>query len=183
MTVNRSGQPMVHLVDLRPLDQPKAVRWEPWMERRAQPLPGPTEIFAELIAAYNRGAPSAAAALYAATGRHEDVATGRPKVGPEAVARGMTGFLRSFPDARWTVQTVVGDDQRAAAAYEVTGTLQADLGPFAARGQALRIAGLLLIAVADGVITSSRDYWDSGTLARQLNAPAARATDHTGARR
>lgn len=137
------------------------------MARRARPHAA-TEILSELMAAYNSGGPHDAAALYAATGRHEDVAMGRPNEGPEAIGRGLAGFLKSFPEARWDVEQVVGDDETAAAAYELTGTLQADFGPFSAAGQPLRLRGLMLITVADGAITSSRDYWDSGSLGRQL---------------
>jgi steroid delta-isomerase-like uncharacterized protein len=142
------------------------------MERRAQPPHAPGEILADLMAAYNRGAPLDAAALYAEEGSHEDVAMARPNLGPEAIGRGLTGFLTSFPDAHWSVELVVADHERAAAAYELTGTLQADLGPFSAAGQRLRLPGLMLVTVADGAITSSRDYWDSGTLGQQLRAAA-----------
>jgi steroid delta-isomerase-like uncharacterized protein len=153
------------------------------MERRTQPRHAPTEVLADLMAAYNRGAPHEAAALYAEEGRHEDVAMGRPNLGREAIGCGLTGFLTSFPDAHWSVELVVGDQERAAAAYELTGTLQADLGPFSATGQRLRLAGLMLVSVVDGIILSSRDYWDSGTLGQQLRAAADGSGGRAGAAR
>jgi steroid delta-isomerase-like uncharacterized protein len=153
------------------------------MAGHAQSPQAPTELLTELLASYNRRAPLDAAALYAATGRHEDVAMGRANEGPEAIGRGLTAFLTSFPDAHWDVELLVGDEEAASAAYVLTGTLQADLGPFSATGQPLRLPGLMLVSVLDGAIVSSRDYWDSGTLGRQLRAEAARSGDGAAAPR
>jgi steroid delta-isomerase-like uncharacterized protein len=141
------------------------------MVERAQLSPAPAGVLDALLESYNRGAPDDAAGLYAADGTHEDVAQQRRVSGVEAIARGLASFLRSFPDATWTVVHRLGDDDSAAAAYRLTGTLRADLGPFEATGQPLDLQGLMLIRVADGQITSSRDFWDAGTLGRQLGGP------------
>jgi steroid delta-isomerase-like uncharacterized protein len=138
------------------------------MAERPHRPPAPAGVLEELLGFYNRGAPDEAAGLYAAAGTHEDVAQGRCVTGPDEIGRGLGTFLRCFPDAAWTVEHLVGDDGGAAAAYRLTGTLQADLGPFRATGQALDLQGLMLIRVAGGQITSSRDFWDGATLGRQL---------------
>jgi ketosteroid isomerase-like protein len=128
------------------------------MVERAQLSPAPAGVLDALLESYNRGAPDDAAGLYAADGTHEDVAQQRRVSGVEAIARGLASFLRSFPDATWTVVHRLGDDDSAAAAYRLT-------------GQPLDLQGLMLIRVADGQITSSRDFWDAGTLGRQLGGP------------
>ncbi len=127
-----------------------------------------TTVARALIEAYDRGAIDDAVALYAPDGVHEDVAQQSRKQGADAIARGLGGLLRAVPDARWRVDVLAGDETTAAVAYVMEGTLQARLGPFEPRGQAINLEGLLLISVDEGRISRSRDYWDSGTLGRQL---------------
>ena len=135
------------------------------------PVPAtPANLLAALLTAYERHDAAAAARLYAPDGIHEDVAQGTVKRGPEAIGRGLAGFLESVPDLTWRPQTIVADERAAAVAYVATGTLRRPLGPYAPHGQRLRIPGLLTIAVADGAIAASHDYWDRETLHRQLSA-------------
>jgi steroid delta-isomerase-like uncharacterized protein len=138
------------------------------MAERPQPSPAPGALLEGLLESYNRGAPDEAARLYAPEATHEDVAQGRRVTGVEAIRGGLATFLRCFPDATWTVEHLLGDDSGAAAAYGLTGTLQSDLGPFRATGQPLDLQGIMLVRVAGGQITSSRDFWDGATLGRQL---------------
>src|SRR4051794_31670089 len=107
------------------------------MAEGLQHAPAPAGVLEGLLEAYNRGAPDEVANLYAADGTHEDVAQGRRVGGPEAIRSGLATFLRSFPDAAWSVARMLGDGDAAAAAYRLTGTLQGDLGPFRATGQEL----------------------------------------------
>jgi steroid delta-isomerase-like uncharacterized protein len=141
------------------------------MTEHAHEATAPADVLGELLARYNRGAAEEAASLYAADGTHEDVAQGRRASGPDAIGSGLGHFLRCFPDARWAVDRIFGDATSAAASYRLRGTLQADLGPFRAQGQELDLQGLMLVTVSGGRITSSRDFWDSGTLGRQLGGP------------
>ncbi|MCW3002991.1 MAG: hypothetical protein JWQ20_2289 [Conexibacter sp.] len=140
------------------------------MAERPQPSPAPAGVLEGLLQSYNRGAPDEAAELYAPDATHEDVAQGRRAIGADAIESGLATFLRCFPDAVWAVEQLLGDADGAAAAYRLTGTLQADLGPFRAAGQPLDLQGVMLVSVAAGKITSSRDFWDGATLGRQLGA-------------
>jgi steroid delta-isomerase-like uncharacterized protein len=142
---------------------------------RTAPSPRARDALAALLDANNRHDPETAARLYAETGTHEDVAQGRPAHGPAAIADGLRRFLTSFPDARWSVQRLVGDDVTASAEYVLTATLREDLGPFRAAGQRLELCGAMVIVAGEDGIRESRDYWDSGTLARQLNEDQAPA--------
>jgi steroid delta-isomerase-like uncharacterized protein len=138
------------------------------MREGPQDAAAPAEVLAALMAAYNGGAARDAARLYDAAGMHEDVAQGRRATGPEAIGDGLARFLGCFPDAHWAVDSVLTETDGAAAVYRLTGTLSADLGPFQASGQALDLAGVLVLTVRAGRITSSRDFWDAATLGRQL---------------
>ena len=62
-----------------------------------------------LYAAYNRHDPAAVADLYSATGTHEDIADGRARCGPEAIAAGLRRFFTWFPDAHWENEFQISD--------------------------------------------------------------------------
>jgi steroid delta-isomerase-like uncharacterized protein len=143
------------------------------MERDAQ-------ILDALYEAYNSHDADGVAALYAAGGEHEDVAFGRPKRGPEAIAGGLKSFFKAFPDARWETADRLTQDGRAMARYVLTGTLQSDLGPFRAAGQRMEIRGVHVLETADGRIERSQDFWDGATLQRQMTINNDGASRHGG---
>jgi steroid delta-isomerase-like uncharacterized protein len=123
-----------------------------------------------LYDAYNRHDPAAVAQLYSADGAHEDIAQGRPKTGRDEIAAGLSKFLGWFPDARWEPQsTILGADEREAVTYLLTGTLQAQMGPVAPRGQRISLRGAHVLQLRDGLIKRSEDYWDAASFQRQLN--------------
>lgn len=124
----------------------------------------------KLYDAYNRHDPAAAAHLYLADGTHEDIAQGQPRTGPEEIAAGLGKLFGWFPDAHWLPQIrIYGSDEQAAVTYLFTGTLQAQMGPVAARGQKISLRGVHVLNLRDGFITRSEDYWDAASFQRQLN--------------
>lgn len=133
-----------------------------------------------LYEAYNRHDADAVAALYAPHGEHEDVAFGRPKRGPEAIAGGLRYFFAAFPDAHWDTSDRLADDGRAVARYVLTGTLQSDMGPFTAAGQRIEIRGVQVLETAGGRIQRSQDFWDGATFERQMKTNDEGASHHTG---
>jgi steroid delta-isomerase-like uncharacterized protein len=128
------------------------------------------ELPRRLYAAYNDHDPSAVAHLYAPHATHEDVAHGRPRSGPEAIAAGLRLFFGWFPDAHWQPAFQIGDGpDRVAIPYRLTASLQAQMGPIAPRGQAISLRGVQVLEIEDGRIGRSVDYWDAATFQRQLN--------------
>jgi steroid delta-isomerase-like uncharacterized protein len=127
-------------------------------------------VAARLYDAYNRHDPAAVAQLYAKDGTHEDIAQGHPKTGPDEIAAGLGRFFGWFPDAHWEPQAgIVGADGREAVTYLLTATLQAQMGPVAARGQRISLRGVHVLDQRDGLIRRSEDYWDAASFQRQLN--------------
>jgi steroid delta-isomerase-like uncharacterized protein len=125
----------------------------------------------QLFDAYNRHDAPAVARLYHADATHEDVAQGRPRHGPEAIANGLHRFLECFPDAQWEPDAYFADQHnRRAITYGLSATLQKPMGSFAARGQRIVLRGVLVLELNDRLIRRSTDYWDGATLQRQLNA-------------
>jgi steroid delta-isomerase-like uncharacterized protein len=130
-----------------------------------------------LFDAYNRHDTPAVARLYHADATHEDVAQGRPRRGPEAIAGGLRKFLDCFPDAQWEPYVHFADQHNGRAiTYRLSATLQKPMGSLAARGQRISLRGVLVLELSDDLICRSTDYWDGVTLQRQLNAISTEET-------
>ena len=76
----------------------------------------------------------------------------------------------AFPDADFELIDVVGDDERAAAHWRLTGTFAGpgrfnDLEPNGAR---IAIQGIDLVTLRDGLIVRNEAYLDTAGIARQL---------------
>lgn len=127
-----------------------------------------TQIVPALLDAYNNHSPTAVAPCYRVDATHVDVATGRPRQGRDAIVAGLGFFLRAFPDATWHVESTAITTQHAAVRYRLTGSLQADLGPYTAHGQALELPGVLWLTAGEGAIAHSADYWDAASFHRQM---------------
>lgn len=127
-----------------------------------------------LYDAYNRHDPAAVAQLYSADASHEDIAQGRPRTGPEAIADGLRKFFDWFPDAHWEPHLQITDpDGRVAVTYLLTATLQTQMGPVLASGQKILLRGVHVLHQQGGLIRRSEDYWDATTFQRQLDKCSA----------
>jgi steroid delta-isomerase-like uncharacterized protein len=131
-----------------------------------------THVAQALLDAYNQHDPAAVAKLYAADSLHVEMSHGGSKEGPHAIANGLAYLLQGFPDAFWNVHDLIAADDRAAVLYTLTGSLQADFGPYQAAGQRLELAGVLCLRQDGGQICHAQDYWDSASFARQMQAVA-----------
>lgn len=125
-----------------------------------------------LYEAYNAHDADAAAGLYADDGRHAEVALGNERVGAAAIADGLAGFLRAFPDARWEERARIASGSRAAVTYRLTGTLKAPFGPFEPAGQRLELSGVHVLEESEGSIAVCEDFWDAATFHRQMRGAA-----------
>ena len=120
-------------------------RWfeEVWNERRADRI-------AELLAPH--------AVIHAAD---ED---GGDAHGPEAFRAYQTRMLAAFPDIRFTLHDVVGDDRLAAARWTATMT-HAGEGFGVPTGEQVTLSGMSLIRCEDGVGVEGWNEWDRLRLA------------------
>lgn len=128
------------------------------------------DLSGRLFDAYNNHDTSAVARLYQVDATHEDVAQGRPRRGPEAIADGLRKFLEWFPDAQWEPYARFADQLNGCAVtYRLSATLQKPMGSLAAHGQRISLRGVLVLELSDRLISRSTDYWDGATFQRQLN--------------
>ena len=119
-------------------------------------------------AAYNAHDATAAAALYAEDGWHEEVNSGRRRTGRSALSEGLAGFFLLMPDVAWQERERVRAKGSVAVLYTMTGHLQADVGPFKARGQAVSLPGLHVLEIHGECLTGSRDFWDMAAFVKQI---------------
>lgn len=118
--------------------------------------------------AYNAHDVERVISLYAPGGRHVEIAQDRSAQGPEAIRQGLDALLAAFPDAYWAQDDVIVTKTGAAIAYTLTGSLQRQLCPFGAHRRRLELRGVHVLRLSGLKIAESRDYWDSGTFARQM---------------
>lgn len=119
----------------------------------------PAEVAAAYLGAFASGDPDQVAALVADGFVNEHTsALGSGCVGREEYRRRLPGFLASFPALAYEVESLIVDGGRVAAMYRMTAS--------PADGD-IDIRGVMIIDVADGLVTRRVDYWDSLVYLRQ----------------
>jgi steroid delta-isomerase-like uncharacterized protein len=132
-----------------------------------------------MLAAVERGDAVGYAAHYALDGVYDDPVSPAPAQGREAIAAGAAALVRAFPDLQCTVRSVLADDDRIAAELMLAGTND---GPLANSEGGLPPTGrpasiemfVLLERAADGLVTTSRGYYDVATVMAQLGLTGRR---------
>lgn len=93
-------------------------------------------------------------------------------VGPDGVRDYFAGVFASFPDFAIKVEDVVAYRDKAAVRWSATGTFTgpARFEGLAPTGAAIRLEGLDLLTVEDGLIRENHAFTNAAELARQLGA-------------
>jgi steroid delta-isomerase-like uncharacterized protein len=131
------------------------------------------DIAREIADAFNRRDADAIAEHYAEDAVVHDPQYPEPLRGREAIRQDMDAWFRSFPDVHGKVQSVLGDDDRYAFEFAMTGTHQGPLatpsGEFPPTGRRIESAvGLFGRVNGDDKIVEERRYYDQAALAEQL---------------
>jgi steroid delta-isomerase-like uncharacterized protein len=79
-----------------------------------------------------------------------------------------SSWFKAFPDLSFSLTSTMISGDRAAVAWQVTGTQRGDLPGMPASNKAANVAGVSLMECSDGKIARSVDYWDMATTMRQL---------------
>ncbi len=78
------------------------------------------------------------------------------------------GWFKAFPDISFALTSTVISGDRAAVAWQVTGTQRGDMPGMPASNKSATVAGVSLMDCADGKIRHNVDCWDMATTMRQL---------------
>ncbi|WP_406181810.1 nuclear transport factor 2 family protein [Streptomyces canus] len=88
---------------------------------------------------------------------------GQSRRGRAEYRAALTGFLGNFGDLHYAPERFLVDGESAAVPYVMTFLMRS------AGDRPVRVRGVFVFTVADGLITRRTDYWDSGEVQRQLD--------------
>lgn len=120
--------------------------------------------------------PERGAAVIAPDCQFEDVARGEAQIGPEGYLADYLRWRAAFPDGEVKVVNVItgGDGPDGWGVVEFlnrgtqTGVLHSRLGDFPPSGRRMEVRYCSVMRVLDGKVVEGRDYYDSASIARQL---------------
>jgi len=95
----------------------------------------------------------------------------------ELVSPSLAGFTRdlatlraAFPDARFTIDDMVGEGDKLADRYTISGTHQQPFLGIPATGKKVHLAGITIVRISGGKITKRWAVTDQLSLLQQLGA-------------
>ncbi len=103
---------------------------------------------------------------------HDSTLTGA-SVGPEAYKRQVTRFVTAFPDLRFTVQDIVGEKEKLAVAWTISGTHKGEYIGIPSTNKKVSVDGITIHHIVNGKIMDSYVSWDALGMMRQLGAVPA----------
>jgi steroid delta-isomerase-like uncharacterized protein len=128
----------------------------------------------EQIDAFNNGDWERMRGMLTSDSRYEEFATERKVEGPEKIVELFKSWKTAFPDAVGTVKSSVASGNKAALEVTWKGTHSGPLttaeGTIAASGKLHETPGGVFYSFEGDKIKSSRQYFDSLTLLKQIGA-------------
>ena len=126
------------------------------------------------IDAFNNGDWEQLRALLASDSRYDELGTERKIEGPEKILELFKGWKMAFPDAVGSVTSAVASGNKAALEVTWTGTHTGPLataeGTIPASGKRQETPAAIFFAFEGEKIKTSRHYFDSMTLLKQIGA-------------
>ena len=94
-------------------------------------------------------------------------------VGPEAYKWQVTRFISAFPDLRFTIEDVVGENDKLAVAWTISGTHKSEFMGISATNKKVSVDGITINHIVNAKIMDSYISWDVWGLMHQLGAVPA----------
>jgi steroid delta-isomerase-like uncharacterized protein len=94
-------------------------------------------------------------------------------VGPEAYKRQVTRFISAFPDLRFTIEDVVGENEKLAVAWTISGTHKSEFMGIPATNKKVSVDGITINHIVNAKIMDSYISWDVWGMMHQLGAVSA----------
>jgi steroid delta-isomerase-like uncharacterized protein len=140
---------------------------------------GGVEVVRRFASKFNQGRLDTIADEYA-DGYVLDFPGGPAGHGKEGLRRATTEFRAAFPDLFFTTDDLFEEGDRVAWRWTMTGTHRGPLGPFPASGRNVRLPGISVFQLEDGLIARDRVRADMAGLLTQIGAiPEAPARSDT----
>ncbi len=126
------------------------------------------DVVCELVNQWNRHEAARAASLLAEDVEYWDVTQPKAFQGRIEVREFFESFFGAFPDLNFVILSLFAAGERVACEWQMRGTQEKELQGINALGKSIDITGASICTVRDGKIVRQVDYWDSGTMMRQL---------------
>ncbi len=89
-------------------------------------------------------------------------------VGPEAYKRQVTRFITAFPDLRFTFEEIVGEKEKLAVAWTISGTHKGEFMGVPATNKKVSVDGITINHIVNAKIMDSYISWDALGMMQQL---------------
>ncbi len=94
-------------------------------------------------------------------------------VGPEAYKRQVTRFITAFPDLRLTIEDIVGENEKLAVAWTISGTHRGEFMGITATNKKVSVDGITINHIVNAKIMDSYISWDAWGMMQQLGVVPA----------
>ncbi len=94
-------------------------------------------------------------------------------VGPEAYKRQVTRFITAFPDLRLTIEDMVGENEKLAVAWTISGTHKGEFMGIPATNKKVSVDGITINHIVNAKIMDSYISWDAWGAMQQLGVVPA----------
>jgi len=94
-------------------------------------------------------------------------------VGPEAYKRQVTRFITAFPDLRLTIEDIVGENEKLAVAWTISGTHKGEFMGIPATNKKVSVDGITINHIVNAKIMDSYISWDAWGMMQQLGVVPA----------
>lgn len=88
--------------------------------------------------------------------------------GPEGLKTFIGNFRDAFPDIQIKIEDMVADAEKVAVRFTATGSHKGNGLGFAATGRQIKVTGMTIIQIADGMMIHGWNNWDQLGMMQQL---------------
>jgi steroid delta-isomerase-like uncharacterized protein len=89
-------------------------------------------------------------------------------IGPEAYKLQVSRFLEAYPDLRWTIEDIVGENEKIVVAWTISGTHDGEFMGIPATHKKVSVDGTTIHHIVNGKVIDSYVNWDALGLTKQL---------------
>jgi steroid delta-isomerase-like uncharacterized protein len=89
-------------------------------------------------------------------------------VGPTVYRQHIEGFLKAFPDLKFTVNDTISEKDKLVVEWTISGTHKGEFMGVPPTNKKVSISGITINQIADGKIIESTAAWDALSVLRQL---------------
>jgi steroid delta-isomerase-like uncharacterized protein len=129
---------------------------------------------------WDKGNVSVAREVFASDYLRHDLRPSQALPGPAGQAKIAEDFRRAFPDLRFEVDLVLGEDDLVAARWTATGTHTGPWGSLEPTGKQATFSGVNIFRFADGKVVEIWNHRDDLGLMTQVGAPVFAGSANQG---